>query len=158
MKVLFDLIEHISGEYIRIVIRLENITIVDGVPIYSPCDKEAIVMSSIDADSLSGIASGIAFNNNLPELSNALSNIQLASHRIHQKLLTNEKQTLIVLLNDKDKLETIIDDLNNLWKLWRNFTISGDIDEDEVKKISNELLRITDTLIDDLDKVPTIVK
>jgi len=158
MKILFNLINELSTRYDWIIIRLENMSIIGGDPVYSRTDREIILVSSMDADFISGLASDVALNNDLHELSNALSNIQLASHMIHQKMLVNEKQTCIVLLNDKDLLKSIINDLNTLWKQYRNFTTSGSIDENEVKRISYELLKTSDKLVDDLDKIPAIVK
>ncbi len=158
MKTLFCLLDELAGRYNWIIIRLENITIVNGDPVYSRVDRDIILVSSMDADFISGLASDIALDNDLHELSNALSTLQLASHMIHQKMLVNEKQTIIVLLNNKDLLKTIMDDLNTLWKQSRNFTVSGTINEDEVKRISYELLNLSDKLVDELSKIPAIVK
>ncbi len=158
MKILFRLLDELAGRYNWIIIRLENITIVNGDLVYSRVDRDIILVSSMDADFISGLASDIALGNDLHELSNALSTLQLASHMIHQKMLVNEKQTIIVLLNDKDLLKTIMNDLSTLWKQSRNFTVSGTINEDEVKRISYELLNLSDRLVDDLSKIPAIVK
>ncbi len=116
MKILFSLLDELAGRYNWIIIRLENITIVNGDLVYSRVDRDIILVSSMDADFISDLASDIALDNDLHELSSALSTLQLASHMIHQKMLVNEKQTIIVLLNDKDLLKTIMDDLDTLWK------------------------------------------